>query len=42
MGVPTLFGAIAVAYCFRGGAAILNGDAVLIGMMKAICALGGI
>jgi hypothetical protein len=42
MGVPTLFGAIAVAYCVRGGAAILNGDAELIGMLKAICTLGGI
>jgi len=40
MGVPTLFGAIAVAYCVRGGAAILNGDAELIGMLKAICTLG--
>jgi hypothetical protein len=42
MGVPTLFGAIAVAYCVRGGVAILNGDAELIGMLKAICTLGSI
>jgi len=42
MGIPTLFGAIAVAYCVRGGAAILNGDAELISMLKAICTLGGI
>jgi hypothetical protein len=40
MGVPTLFGAIAVAYCVRAGAAILNGDTELIGMVEAICRLG--
>ena len=40
MGVPTLFGAMAVAYCVRGGAAILHGDAELIGLLEAICRLG--
>lgn len=39
MGIPTLFGAIAVAYCVRGGMALLNGDAELIGLLDAFCKL---
>lgn len=40
MGVPAGLGAMAVAYCVRGGAAILNGDTELVGMVEAICRLG--
>lgn len=40
MGVPAGLGAMAVAYCVRGGAAILSGDTDLVGMVEAICKLG--
>lgn len=39
MGIPTLFGAVAVAYCVRGGMALLHGDAELIGLLDALCKL---
>ena len=39
IGIPVLPGAMAVAYCVRAGATLLNGDAELVGLAKAICTL---
>jgi membrane-associated protease RseP (regulator of RpoE activity) len=39
IGLPVLPGAMAVAYCIRAGAALLDSDAELVGMAKAICTL---
>jgi hypothetical protein len=39
MAAPAVFGAVAVAYCVRGGAALLNGDSGLIGLADAFCRL---
>lgn len=39
MGIPTVFGAIAVIYCVRGGVAVLHGDTELIGLLDAVCKL---
>jgi hypothetical protein len=37
MSIPAGLGAMAVTYCVRGGAAILNSDTGLIGFAEAIC-----
>lgn len=39
MGIPTLFGAMAVSYCVRGGMAVLHGGTELVGLLDALCKL---
>jgi hypothetical protein len=39
IGIPVLPGVMAVAYCIRAGATLLNSDAELVGMAQAICTL---